>query len=81
VIQDLAALNKMELLLWDVWVLMQADRDAGRALIDEVAARTLAADGVTDVRRLYSTRSLAVPESVRSFSPATGPRDVTLAAD
>jgi hypothetical protein len=81
VIQDLAALNKVELLLWDVWGLMQAEPDAERALIDEVAERTQAADGFADVRRLYATSGLAVPECIRSLSPATGPREVTLGVE
>jgi Transglutaminase-like superfamily len=80
VIQDLAALNKKELLLWDVWGLMQAALDAGLALVDEVAERTQAADGFADVRRLYATPGLAVPERVRSLSPAAGPREVALGA-
>jgi hypothetical protein len=71
----------MELLLWDVWGLMQAELDAGRALIDEVAECTQAADGFADVRRLYATPGLMVPERIRSLSPAAGPRDVTLGAD
>jgi len=37
VIQDLAALNKMELLLWDVSGLMQAELDTGVALVDAAA--------------------------------------------
>jgi len=78
VIQDLAALNKMELLLWDVWGLMQAAPDAGLALLDEVAERTQAADGFADVRRLYATPGLAVPARIRSLSPAAGPHEVEL---
>ena len=47
VLRDLAALNRMELLPWDVWGLMQMN-DAGLldgekgALLDRVAALTLA---------------------------------------
>jgi hypothetical protein len=78
VIQDLAALNKMELLLWDIWGLMHADADAERALIDEVAERTQAADGFAEVQRLYATPGLTVPARILSLSPATGPREITL---
>jgi hypothetical protein len=78
VVQDLAALNKMELLLWDVWGLMQAAPDAELALVDEVAERTRAVDGFADVRRLYATPGLAVPERVVCLSPAVGPHEVTL---
>jgi hypothetical protein len=48
-VHDLAALNKVEVLCWDGWGL--ADREAGddvlaedAALLDRVAALTLAAD-------------------------------------
>jgi hypothetical protein len=78
VVQDLAALNKMELLLWDVWGLMQAPLDDGVPLLDEAAERTQAADGFADVRRLYATPGLTVPDRVRCLSPAVGPHEVTL---
>jgi hypothetical protein len=78
VIQDLAALNKMELLRWDVWGLMQAEPGTALALLDEVAERTQAPDGFADVRRLYDTPGLAVPARIRCLSPAVGPHDVAL---
>src|SRR5881409_2320056 len=81
VIQDLAALNKMELLLWDVWGLMQAEPDASLALVDEIAERTQAADGFVDVQRLYARSGLAVPERIRSLSPVVGPHEVALGAE
>jgi transglutaminase superfamily protein len=79
VVQDLAAQNKMEMLLWDVWGLMRAEPDAALPLLDEVAERTQAADGFADVRRLQATPGLSVPEVVESLSPAVGPRDVAWA--
>ena len=81
VIQDLAALNKMELLLWDVWGLMQAELDTGLALVDEAAEFTQGADGLADVRRLYATPGLAVPERILSLSPAVGRREIALGAE
>jgi hypothetical protein len=81
VIQDLAAQNKMEVLLWDVWGLMLADDDAELALVDEVAERTQAADDFADLRRLYARAGLAVPARVRSLSPANGPHEVALDLD
>jgi hypothetical protein len=78
VVQDLAALNKMELLLWDVWGLMRAELDAELALLDEVAERTQAADGFAGARRLYATPGLAVPSRVWCLSPAVGPREIAL---
>ena len=70
-LRDLAALNKMELLPWDGWGLMnRADElgdDAVDRLTDEVADTTV---GGTwgDVRRLYeSTDLLRVPLSIVSY--------------
>ena len=79
VVQDLAALNKVELLLWDIWGLMQAEPDAALPLLDEVAERTLAADPLADLQRLYAMPGLAVPARVTCLSPAVGPREVALA--
>ena len=78
VIQDLAALCKMELLRWDVWGLMLSGGGTELALLDEVAERTQAPDGFADVHRLYATPGLAVPERIRCLSPAVGPHDVAL---
>jgi Transglutaminase-like superfamily len=78
VVQDLAALNKMELLLWDVWGVMERRDDADLALIDETAARTQAPDGDADVRRLYAQPGLRVPGRVRCLSPARGPHDAVV---
>jgi hypothetical protein len=78
VVQDLAALNKVELLLWDIWGLMEAEPDAALTLLDEAAERTQAADGFADVRRLYATPGFSVPPRVRCLSPAVGPREVAL---
>ena len=79
VVQDLAALNKVELLLWDIWGLMQAEPGAALGLLDEVAERTQVADGFTDLRRLYATPGLTVPSSVTCLSPARGPHEATVA--
>lgn len=81
-IQDLAAQNKRELLLWDVWGLMLAERDLTadeRALLDEVARVTQGGDAAfARARELYETEpGLAVGAPVMSFSPAAEPREVT----
>jgi len=78
VVQDLAALNKVELLLWDVWGVMQAAPDAALALLDEAAERTQAADGFAGVRRLYATPGLTVPGRATCLSPARGPHEVVV---
>lgn len=81
VVQDLAALNKVELLLWDVWGLMEAAPDEGLALLDDVAGRTQAPDGFADARRLYAVPGLAVPRRVRCLSPAVGLHEAALDLD
>ncbi len=70
VLRDLASLNRMELLPWDVWGLMQMN-DAGMlegekgALLDRVAALTLAGDGaLPEVRAIYQDDRLRVPPFV-----------------
>jgi hypothetical protein len=78
VVQDLAALNKVELLLWDVWGLMQAEPDAALPLLDEAAERTQAADQLADLQRLYAVPGLAVPERVSCLSPARGPHETAV---
>lgn len=70
VLRDLAALNRMELLPWDVWGLMQMndggllDGEKG-ALLDRVAAVTLAGDAaLPEVRAIYEDDRLRVPPMV-----------------
>ncbi|MDT0444878.1 transglutaminase-like domain-containing protein [Streptomyces johnsoniae] len=81
---DLAALNKSETLLWDVWG-ADADSDAAltaeiRALYDEVAALTAGPDVPFDAARALFTDhdGLRTPRTVRSLAPFNGPREVTL---
>ena len=68
VVRDLAALNKLELLPWDSWGLM--DRTSGLGdgpadqLVDEVAAATSTANWAV-VRRLYAGDDrLGVPDTL-----------------
>ena len=70
VVRDLASLNKMEMLPWDVWGLMEMT-DAGitdekKALLDRVAALTLKGDDAFgDLREVYESDSrLQVPPVV-----------------
>lgn len=83
-VQDLAALNKMELLCWDGWAL--ADRDPeddvlaeDAALLDRVAALTTADNSAfLEMRALYENDvRLRVPTVIRSYT-RTGLRHVTL---
>jgi hypothetical protein len=70
VLRDLASLNRMEMLPWDVWGIMDMNDDAltgeKKALIDRVAALTLAGDDkFAEVRAIYeSDERLHVPPVV-----------------
>ncbi len=70
VLRDLASLNRMEMLPWDVWGLMEmgdeALTDEKKALLDRVAALTLAGDDAfADIRAIYeSDDRLRVPPVV-----------------
>jgi len=69
VVRDLASLNKMELLPWDVWGLMDMNDDAitdeKKKFLDHVAALTLAGeDKFGEVRAIYNDDRLRVPPVV-----------------
>ena len=70
VVRDLASLNRMEMLPWDVWGLMElgdeALTDEKKVLLDRVAALTLAGDdSFAEVRAIYeSDDRLRVPPVV-----------------
>ena len=70
VLRDLASLNRIEMLPWDVWGLMEMGDDAltgeKKALLDRVAALTLAGDeSFAEVRAIYeSDDRLRVPPVV-----------------
>ncbi|MGB8683348.1 MAG: hypothetical protein WCD12_10730 [Candidatus Binatus sp.] len=70
VLRDLASLNRMEMLPWDVWGLMEMGDDSltdeKRTLLDRVAALTLAGDDkFADLRAIYeSDARLRVPPVV-----------------
>lgn len=69
VIRDFASLNKMEVLPWDFWGILNrsfADSDpAAQALVDQISRLTAAPDAnFTELRRLYSTTpALQPPDS------------------
>jgi hypothetical protein len=70
VIRDLASLNRMEMLPWDVWGMMELNdaalTDEKKSLVDQVAALTLAGDDkFAEMRTLYeSDDRLRVPPMV-----------------
>jgi hypothetical protein len=78
---DLAALNKVEMLMWDGWGLaVRAPGAAELELLDRVAALTASADPpLAELAALYAEPLLRVPETVTSFDPRGGPpREVVL---
>jgi hypothetical protein len=81
-VHDLAALNKVEMILWDTWGLMEGElSEADYALLDRVADTTAGADPeLSELRRLYGDEpGLQVPGTVTSYWPLTGePRAVAL---
>lgn len=80
---DLAALNKSEMLQWDVWGAgAESDEELSeddRLLYDQVARVTgdrRPAFGA--LRALWENERLRTPRTVRSLAPYTGAREVTL---
>ena len=67
VVRDLAALNKMELLPWDVWGLMtlQEEPDAAVSSLTDTVADVASGDDTDAVRSVYEdNESLRVPDKV-----------------
>ncbi len=78
VLRDLAALNGVELLPWDVWD-PQLRKGAPLTEDDLAAADAVAAARSEDARRrLFADPRLAVPAGIISYSPRLGDRRVTL---
>jgi hypothetical protein len=82
-VHDLAALNKIEMILWDTWGLMENQQFSERdlALFDRIAATTARPDPeLSELQRLYdSDPGIRVPRTVTSYWPLTGePRAVAL---
>lgn len=76
---DLAALGSRELILWDEYGLLAGPlSDADHAMLDELAAAI--GDDVDPgiVESWLHTDPLRVPEQLMSYSPRSGPREVTL---
>lgn len=66
VVQDLAALNRHEMLLWDVWGIdLEEVNDSGAALLDDVAA----AHSLPAWQASFARPEFAVPDVVLSFQP------------
>lgn len=80
---DLAALNKVETLLWDIWGTGAGGdsemSDEIRDLYDRAAAVTAEEVPFAEARELFATDDrLRTPSTVLSLAPFNGPRQVTL---
>jgi len=67
VVRELAALNKMELLPWDVWgpMTVQEEPDAAATSLTDTVADVIAGDDTGAVRRVYEeNEGLRVPDKV-----------------
>lgn len=81
--QDLAALNKTEMLCWEEWTLdgpQEQLSESDLALLDHVAAVTQQGDaGFAEVRRLFTEdERLRLPAVFKNFSPAHTPDELPL---
>ena len=74
-VHDLAALNKVEMLLWDGWGLAaRAPEGDDLALLDRIAALTSQPDpDRAELARLFDDPLLRVPDAVMSIDPLGGP--------
>ena len=85
-ILDLAAQNKMELLLWDFWGWLLRDIETYTEeewqLLDKVAVLTQASnEAFAEMRATYEEKiGLKVPRVVKCYSPVGEPSEVTLPA-
>lgn len=85
-LRDLAALNKVELLPWDCWGLIEKDEKLSKSdleLLDHVAELTLADNAAfRSLRSVYEKDvRLCVPRVIGSRSPWTGAQTVDLTLD
>ncbi|MBI5958504.1 MAG: ClbS/DfsB family four-helix bundle protein [Chloroflexi bacterium] len=84
-LRDFAALNKVELLPWDVWGLIEGTDEMisqeNLAFLDHIAALTLAGDEVfEEIRTLHKTDDrVRVPAVFKSFDRGPQPSSITLA--
>lgn len=79
---DVAALNKQELLCWDVWGLGLPQHDQLSTedviMLDRVALLSQQADSTAVLALVESDPHFSTPETVTCFSPARGPHEVAL---
>jgi hypothetical protein len=82
VVQDLAALNRVEMLCWDAWGMMRRKEisDEEAHLLDTIADLTLNSDAAfEELRRCYAQEErVRLNGQVCASSPALGPHEVVL---
>ncbi|MFI6045748.1 transglutaminase-like domain-containing protein [Nocardia sp. NPDC051321] len=82
-ILDLAALNKHEMILWDLWCPLDISTEVDARTITEMDALSdLLRDPTTEIDRLcaaFEDSALRVPATIRTATPPAGiPREITL---
>lgn len=79
-IHDLATLNKVELLLWDIWSWMTYEFEPNEAedrATDDMAALTQGGDEVFEkIQAMYQDARFTAPPTVMCYSPAREPQAV-----
>jgi len=86
IMQDLAALNKHEPLLWDVWGFMRqqasgvAPNDSQKILFNQLASKINKnhKDSFAQLQLYYKNKNLAMPKQIIACSPTLGEHAVTL---
>lgn len=78
---DLAALNRMEMLCWDVWGIespYETGNEDDKLLLDEVARATLDNTRFAQWQSLFQHDKLRLPKTIASFSPAAPPEQLPI---
>jgi hypothetical protein len=76
---DLAALGSREMILWDEYGLLTGPlSDADNELLDDLAAEISEVVDPEPVRSWLHIDPLRVPDDLMSYSPRSGPHQVTL---
>jgi len=72
IVQDLAALNKAEMLVWDQWGILDEDGPLGHVeMLDQLAGETSDSNcTVAELSKWSKREGIRVPLTVTSYSPA-----------
>jgi len=75
---DVAALNKVELLCWDLWSGLSEWQSADQQILDQMAALSLDPDSSALRRRCAKEAHWRLPAMVESFHPQVGASSVSI---